>query len=130
MLRIAKAAVLYFALVFGAGFLLAMVRIPLLVPRLGTRWAELLEMPAMLLVIVLSARYVVQRFGPLRLAARAAIGIAALLLLAVAELAVAGVLQGQSPAQYVASRDAVSGGAYLGMLLLFAVMPTFRRAGA
>ena len=54
--------VVYFALVFGVGFLLGVVRVLALVPRLGERWAELAEMPLMLVAIILSARVVVRRF--------------------------------------------------------------------
>jgi hypothetical protein len=43
-----KAGVLYFTLVFGAGFVLGPMRILCLVPRVGTRTAELMEMPMML----------------------------------------------------------------------------------
>ena len=57
-----KAAVAYFALVLGAGFVLGTIRVPFLVPRLGERYAELLEMPIMFVVIVLAARYVVRRY--------------------------------------------------------------------
>ena len=44
MMPILKAGVLYFALVFGAGFVLGPFRILWLVPHFGTRTAELLEM--------------------------------------------------------------------------------------
>lgn len=123
-----KASLLYFALVFSAGFLMGLVRVPFLVPRLGVRLAELLEMPLMLLVIVCSARYIVRRYAPLSRLARLGVGLFALLLAAAAELLFAAVLQGQSPAQYVASRDPVSGSVYLGMLVLFALMPAVTRS--
>lgn len=42
-LRIVWFAVQYFAMVFAAGVLLALIRIPFLVPRLGVRMAELIE---------------------------------------------------------------------------------------
>jgi len=126
MVRTLKAALVYFALVFAAGFLLGLVRVPLLVPRLGVRFAELLEMPLMLLVIVCSARYVVRRYRPLHWRSRLLVGVIALSLLAAAELLFAALLRGQTPAEYVASRDPVSGAVYLGMLLLFAAMPTWR----
>jgi len=43
-----KAGVLYFAVVFGAGFVLGPIRVMWVVPRLGTRTAEILEAPIML----------------------------------------------------------------------------------
>lgn len=45
-----KAGILYFACVFGAGFALGTARALWLVPRVGTRTAELMEMPFMLAV--------------------------------------------------------------------------------
>jgi hypothetical protein len=38
----------YFLIVFGTGFVLGIVRTPWLVPRVGVRWAALLEIPVML----------------------------------------------------------------------------------
>jgi hypothetical protein len=126
-LRIARAALTYFGLVFGAGFLLGAIRVPLLVPRLGVRHAELLEMPLMLAVIVLAAGVVVRRFALPRLAGvRLAVGCLALALLVAAELAVAWLFQGLGPGGYIASRDPVSGGVYVAMLGLFALMPSLR----
>jgi hypothetical protein len=123
-MRTAKAGTTYFALVFGAGFLMGMIRVPVLVPRLGARVAELLEMPIMFVVIVLSARFVVSRFAlPPTVATRLSTGVIALALLAVAELSLAAALQGQSLGQYIASRDPVSGGVYLAMLGVYALMP-------
>lgn len=114
----------YFVLVFGAGFLFALIRIPFLVPRLGERWAELIEMPFMLAVIVIAARHVVRR-APLRSAAEAWVagGIGLALLLA-AEVLV-GVVFGNATSlrDYIAHRDPVSGSAYLLMLGVFAAMP-------
>src|SRR5688572_32018158 len=58
--------VVYVALVFGVGFLLGMVRVLAVEPRLGERWAELVEAPLMLVAIILSARFVVRRFSATR----------------------------------------------------------------
>ncbi|HMM65475.1 MAG TPA: hypothetical protein PKC03_00915 [Dokdonella sp.] len=119
-----KAIVLYFLMVLGAGFALGVVRVPFLVPRLGERYAELLEMPIMLVVIVLSARYVVRRFrlAP-HFAVRLQVGFSALALSVAAELLLAAFLQSQSLGQYIGSRDPVSGSVYLLLLLVFALMP-------
>ena len=119
-----KAGVSYFALVFGAGFVLGARRVPFLVPRLGERLAELIEMPFMLLVIVWAARFITQKLAlPARMGLRLGVGVLALGLLLCAEFLFAAVLQDRSLGQYIASRDPVSGGVYLGMLLLFSVMP-------
>jgi hypothetical protein len=102
-----------------------MVRVPFLVPRLGERYAELLEMPFMFVAIVLAARYVVRRFDlPASLSVRLQVGFTALAMSVLAELLLATVLQGRSLAQFIASRDPVSGSVYLAMLLLFALMPS------
>ena len=42
IMQIVKAGVLYFALVFGVGFLLGPIRILWAVPHFGTRMAELM----------------------------------------------------------------------------------------
>ena len=116
----------YFALVLGAGFALGSVRVPFLVPRLGERWPELAEMPIMLGLIVLAARWVVAHFGlPPATGPRLVTGRLALAWL-VAELGRAVLIQNQPPAAYIASRDPVSGSVYLAMLglfALFALMP-------
>ena len=99
-----------------------MIRVPFLVPRLGERYAELLEMPFMFVAIVLAARHVVRRFDlPARLPLRLQVGFVALALSVVAELLLATVLQGRSLPEFIASRDPVSGSVYLVMLMLFAL---------
>ena len=128
-----KAGIAYFALVFGAGFVLGALRVSFLVPRFGERIAELAEMPLMFAVIVFAARIVTRRFAvPLSIPARLGTGLLALGLLLAAELLLAVVLQERSLADYVASRDPVSGSVYLAMLALFALMPALvaRAAGA
>jgi hypothetical protein len=59
IVQILKAGVLYFALVFGAGFVLGTIRTLWVVPRFGTRMAELMETPVMLVVIIVASRWVV-----------------------------------------------------------------------
>jgi hypothetical protein len=83
---ILKAGVLYFGLVFGAGFVLGTIRTLWVVPRLGTRNAELMETPIMLVVTIVAARCSILRLGvPFTLSARLGMGFIALLLLLVAE---------------------------------------------
>ena len=122
-----RAALLYFAIVLGTGFVLGMFRVPILVPRMGERWAELAEMPIMAVVIFLSAGYVLQRYPEIRSPRRSlATGFLALALSVAAELGLAMVLQNQTLAEFIRSRDKVSGSIYIGLLLVFAVMPRLR----
>lgn len=118
-----QAGVAYFALVFGAGFLLGSIRVPLLVPRLGERIAELLEAPVMLVVIFFASRHVVRRFALNSPQASLAVGLLGLLLLLAAELLVTVTIQQRSLAEYIASRDPISGSVYLASLLLYTVLP-------
>jgi hypothetical protein len=70
-----KAGVLYFLLVFAAGFELGTVRTLWVVPKLGVRTAELMEAPIMFGVSILAARWVVRRVRvPPRWSRRLAMG--------------------------------------------------------
>ena len=123
-MQILKAGVLYFALVFGAGFVLGTIRVLWVIPRLGVRTAELMEAPLMLGVTVAVARWVARRLRlPSSATARLGVGFIGLGFLLIAELGVALRLRGLTIREYVASRDPVSGTVYLVLLLLFALMP-------
>jgi len=115
---------MYFVLVFSVGFVLGVARVTFLVPRLGERWAELLEMPLMGVAIWIAARFVVRRYAlPAVPGARWSMGVAGLALLVAAELGLALVLQGRTLVEYIGSRDPISGSVYIGMLLVFAAAP-------
>ena len=119
-----RAALVYFARVFGVGFLLGLIRVPFVVPRIGERYAELAEMPLMFVAIYFASRYVLRRFGEKTyLAGLIAVGVIALLLLVGAELLLAVVLAGRGIGEYISRRDPVSGSVYLVMLMVFAAMP-------
>lgn len=114
----------YFALVFLAGFVLGVIRVFLLVPEIGERYAELLEMPLMLLAIYLSAKLIVIRFAILpRDSAYLVVGVLALLLLLMIEFTLVLELREISLAEYIASRDPVSGTAYVVSLFIYMLMP-------
>jgi hypothetical protein len=57
------ASLVYFSLVFVGGCACGVVRIPLLLPIMGVRYAELLEIPVMALLIWKAALFVVKRFS-------------------------------------------------------------------
>ncbi len=123
-MQILKAGVLYFALVFGAGFVLGTVRLLWGVPHFGTRIAELMEAPIMFVVTVVAARWIVRRVAvPSTHSSRLGMGCVALGLLLVAEFTLVLWLRGLSISGYLASRDPVSGTVYYAMLGVFAVMP-------
>lgn len=129
MTAMIRASFLYFALVMGAGFLLGSVRVLFVVPHLGERWAELAEMPIMAMVIFVAAGYILRRYPEGQTRGRAlVVGFTALALSVSAELVLAVVLQSQSLAEYLASRDKISGSVYLVMLVAFALMPRLRLA--
>lgn len=124
--QVLKAGVLYFALVFAAGFVLGPIRVLWAVPRFGTMTAELMEMPIMLVVIVLAARWTIRHLAvPHAPSRRLGIGFVALGALLVAEFTVVLSLRGLSIREYVATRDPVSGTVYFVMLGVFAIMPLF-----
>jgi hypothetical protein len=117
-----RAALQYFMVVFGAGFLLGTIRVLLLAPRLGVRTAELLEMPVMVAISFAAARWVARRFHVLGLSASLGMGLLALLLLIGAELLLVWI-SGATLENFIASRDPISGSAYLVALILFGLMP-------
>jgi hypothetical protein len=122
-MQILKAGVLYFALVFGMGFVLGTIRTLLVVPRVGARTAELMEAPIMLVVTIVASRWVVLRLTvPPGTSARLGMGCIALLLLLIAEI---GLLwfRGLTIPEYIASRVPVARTVYYAMLVVFAVMP-------
>jgi len=112
-MRILNAGILYFALVFGAGFMLGIIRTVWAVPRFGTRVAELMEMPIMLAVIIAAACWIIRRFSaPPTRSDRLAMGCIALAFLLVAEFTIVLWLRGLTVIDYLASRDPVSGTVY------------------
>jgi hypothetical protein len=120
---ILKAGLIYFAIVFGTGFVLGTIRTLWVVPRIGTRWAELMETPFMIVVTILAARWVVLHLAiPSTASARVAMGSIGLGFLLAAEFSLVR-LRGLSLRQYFAARDRVSGTFYYLALGLFAVMP-------
>jgi len=122
--RTFKEALLYFFFVFGMGFFLGPIRIFLLVPRVGVRAAELLEMPIMVLVTVIAARWIVRRTGPdVSRSTSLSIGLLGLCFLVLAEVGLGIWLRDMTLTEYITERDPVSGVAYFMALALFGIMP-------
>jgi len=122
--RVLRASLVYFALTFGAGFVLGPFRILVLVPRLGARTAELIEMPVMIGITWLAARWVTQKFSvPPERGPRLSVGVMAGALLLLAEFTLVLRLRGLTLEEYFATRDPVSGTAYYAAVLLLVLMP-------
>jgi hypothetical protein len=130
LMRSAAASALYFVLVFGAGFLLGPIRMFWLEPRLGKPVAVLCEMPFLLAVMVLAARWLPGKTampggrGPL-----AAMGAGALVLQQIADFAVGTWLRGLTPTEQVQDFGTPAGAIYAAALLLFAAMPLLVNCG-
>ena len=123
-MRTVKAGVLYFVVVFEAGFVLGLIRILWVVPLLGTRVAELLEAPLMLVITIMGAQWIVRRLAvPRKLASRLGMGAIAVGLMLVGEFTLVLWLRGLTMSQYIARRDAVAATVYYVMLGVFAIMP-------
>lgn len=119
-----KAALVYFLLVFAAGFVLGPIRILFVVPAIGARAAELGELPIMLAATILAARWVVRLFAlPPQSAALLTVGFLALALMLVAEFTVVLRARGMTLSEYFQTVDPVSGPAYYATQLAFGLMP-------
>lgn len=122
-MHVLKLALAYFAMVFAAGFILGALRVLVLVPQVGSRTAELLEMPLMLIAIGLGARWVKQHSNTTHAQTLLSIGLLALVFLLLAEVGVGVGLRGLSPLESLVNPDPISGTIYYILLGVFAIMP-------
>jgi len=124
LVRLISASALYFAIVFGAGFLLGPIRVFWLEPRLGKFVAVLCETPFLLAVVITAARWVAAKtrlagdYGSL-----AVVGLGALVLQQLADFAVGTMLRGLTAAEQLRNFTTPAGGIYAILLILFAAMP-------
>lgn len=125
-MRIASAAIVYWAMVFALRFVLGTVRVLWVIPLVGLMPATLLELPIILAASWLAAGWLVRRFGIAGGGEALAVGALAFAILMAAECALAGVLTGQTPAQWLA--DLRQPHALLGLAgqVVFALMPWWR----
>lgn len=116
----------YFAIVFGAGFVLGTLRVLAIAPRVGEHWAVALELPVMLAISWWACGFVVRRqHVPSQSAQRLAMGGLAFAMLIGAEIALAlaiGEWRGLSGYREPAKLMGLAG------QLVFALIPLLRRA--
>ncbi len=122
-MRIARAALTYFAAVYAAGFMLGTLRELVVRPHLGTLGAIALETPLMLAVSFLVARWLVRRFALVTDGMRLRTGLAAFAVLLVAECAGSIALRGMTPLAWLAHFAEPAGLLTLAVFLAFAAMP-------
>jgi len=120
-----KAGTIYFLLVFAVGWVLGPIRELWLVPHLGRTTGLLFEAPLMVIAMILAAGWVLRRlYVPYALNARLAVGLVALAILLVAELAGVRWMRRISIQEYLAGYATPSGLISLLLFLLFAAMPS------
>jgi hypothetical protein len=124
--KIASAAIAYWAVVFALGFVLGTIRVLWVIPLVGLMPATLLELPIILAASWLAAGWLIPRFAIASSGEALAVGAFALSILMLAECALAVTLMAQSPAQWLtglAAPHALLGLAGQGF---FALMPWLR----
>ena len=125
-MKLFTSSAVYFAIVFGAGFVFGTARVMWLVPSVGVRVAELMELPLMLTVVFFAARWINRRFLAARdQPSRLIVGVTALALLLLAELILGMLLLDLTPKETFLGRDPVSGTGYSLSLCVFALLPWF-----
>lgn len=119
-MRTLKAGAVYFALTMLAGFTLGTIRLLMIEPRIGARWAEMAEMPVMLAIIICVARWTVRRYA---VEQRLAMGFVAVALLLVTEFTIVLRARGMTIGDYIDRFDPVSGSAFFVVQAVFMVLP-------
>jgi hypothetical protein len=130
-MRIALAALFYFAIVFAVGLLLGPIRVLWLEPQVGPVIAAVCEAPFLLAAMVAAASRVPSMVGlPQHRVSLLMMGMGALLLQQVAEFAVGIGLRGIGPSELLAQFTTPQGLIYAALLAAFVAMPLLlSRAG-
>ena len=126
-MRVATAALLYFCVVFAAGFVFGPIRVLLLEPRFGPAIATLCEAPCLAVVMMIAASRI-PRFLHLPLTRNTLLGMGleALALQQIAEFCFGVFLRGLTPREHFAHFATPAGLIYAAMLLVFVLMPLLR----
>lgn len=127
MFSVVAAGVAYFAIIFGAGFLLGMVRIFFLMPRIGETVAVIVELPVMLMLSWVIAGWLIARFdiAP-RLTPRLSMGGLAFVLLMLGELGISTMGLGQTLSEHLGRYENISAILGLAGQLIFAMFPAMQ----
>ena len=123
-MKILGAALIYFVIVFGMGFILGPIRVLYLEPRLGNAGAVLCEAPFLIIAMVVGSRIAskAMQLEP-NPGAMLIVGLIALGLVQIAEVGVGVGLRGMSLQDQMSKFATVAGAIYGAMLAIFALMP-------
>lgn len=122
-----RAGLAYVAIVFAIGFGLGVIRVLLVIPRFGAVVAVCIEAPVLLALAWWTCGALVRRFAVAdSLLPRVAMGGFAFIILMAAELAMAILLLGRTPAQHWAGYRDTAVQIGLAAQLLFAAFPLLR----
>lgn len=125
-MRVGTAAVTYWAIVFALGFVLGTVRVLWIIPLVGPMPATLLELPIMLAASWFAAGWILRRFAIATRREALTLGVLAFAMLMAAECVLAGVLSGETPAQWLAGLRQPHALFGLAGQAVFALMPWWR----
>ncbi|MFN9496904.1 MAG: hypothetical protein ACK554_11835 [Erythrobacteraceae bacterium] len=125
-MTILGAAAAYWAAVFALGFALGTIRVLWVIPLVGLMPATLIELPLILTASWLAAGWLVRRFRIASTEEALTAGALAFAILMVAECALASVLTGQSPAEWLAGLRQPHALLGLAGQVVFALMPWWR----
>ena len=125
-MTILRAAAAYWAAVFALGFALGTIRVLWVIPLVGLMPATLIELPLILTGSWLAAGWLVRRFRIASTEEALTAGALAFAILMVAECALASVLTGQSPAEWLAGLRQPHALLGLAGQVVFALMPWWR----
>lgn len=125
-MRVAMAGAAYWAIVFALGFVLGTLRVLWVAPAIGLLPATMLELPVILTASWFAAGWLVRRFAIASRGEALAAGALAFAILMAAECALASVLMGQSPAQWLAGLRQPHALLGLAGQVMFALMPWWR----
>jgi len=122
-----RAGIAYFAVVFAAGFVLGVLRILVVIPKLGELTAVLIELPVILALSWWVSRWLTARFGVGgTMGPRLVMGAVAFGVLMVAEAGMAVLLFGRSLSQHFAGYREMT--ALIGLLgqIVFGLIPVMQ----
>ena len=123
-----KAGASYFIAVFLVAFILGIIRVLVLVPRLGEVASVSIETPVILTVSWVASRWATARFSVANeVSSRLAMGVVAFALLMIVELAVSTLAFGRQIEDYVAAFWSPQGVIGLGTQIIFAFIPLIQR---